>query len=69
MEEGQEKKKILPKKWIPPKRDAPADEMRGTFWDLTNMFHYKFGPQTTEGFLNICIFNKPGEVAAVMLAL
>lgn len=39
-----------------------TDEMRGTCWDLTNMFLYNF-------FKYIYIFHKPGEIAAIMLAM
>lgn len=56
-------------KGILPRRGTRADEMRGTFWDLTNMLHYRFGPQTTEGFVIYFFFRKPGEVAAITVAL
>lgn len=49
-------------KGILPTRGTWADEMRGTFWDLTNMFHYKFGPQTTEGFVRYVFFISQGKL-------
>ena len=70
VEEGQPQKKYCQRtyllaglvwKWILPKRDTPTDEMRGTFWDLTNMVHYKFGPQTTEGVLIYVFFISRGS--------
>lgn len=49
-------------KGILPRRGTRADEMRGTFWDLTNTFHYESGPQTTEGFVMNVFFISQGKL-------